>query len=112
MSKNRNNYGSFYKPQPKEVSNEKIEEAIVKEEVAEALMEETPEEESKVEEPVILKVTNTKRVNFRKAPNKDATILSVLSEGNEVEMINKPSPEWYKVKVNDKVGFIMAQYLK
>ena len=119
MSKGKN-YNNFYKKKEepiKEVAevsyDNKTEEIVTEEEVSEAPVEEEKTEEPEVEMPkTTLKVANTKKVNFRKAPNKNANIISVLSEGTEVKMIGRPMPEWYEVEVNNQIGFIMAQYLK
>lgn len=115
---NNKNYGSFYNK--KDTSKEtvevsydnKTEEIVTKEEVSKAPVEEEKAKEPEVEKQITLKVVNTKRVNFRKIPNKDGKVLSILSEGTEVKKISRPLPEWYEVEINGQVGFIMARYLK
>ena len=116
MSKNKG-YNNFYnKPRKEETVNEEIKEVQTAEETAEVLQEETQAEEEKVEtvqEPIrqFAIVSGAKRVNMRKAPNKDAAILKVLDENTEVELL-KVDRTWSQIGYQGEVGYMMTMYLK
>lgn len=53
----------------------------------------------------------TGSVNFRSKPNTSSTIYENLKEGTQVLAISKYSDNWYKVKYNNKTGYMSAKYL-
>ena len=116
MSKNKG-YNNFYnKPRKEETVNEEVKEVQAIKETTEILQEETPAEEKKVE--AVQKsirqfaiVSGAKRVNMRKAPNKDAEILKVLNENTEVELL-KVDRTWAQIGHQGDVGYMMTMYLK
>ena len=119
MSKNKD-YRKFYnKPKKEETVNEPVQEEIKEvqtiEETAETPQEESPVEEQKVEESTIrkAKVVGAARVNVRQNHSKDATVLTVLSENAEVEILDSSNPSWEKVKTpSGAIGYMMSQFLK
>ena len=116
MSKNKG-YNNFYnKPRKEETVNEEVKEVQTVEEAVEVPQEETPAEEKKVEavqESIrqFAIVSGAKRVNMRKAPNKDAEILKVLDENTEVELL-KVDRTWAQIGHQGDVGYMMTMYLK
>lgn len=116
MSKNKG-YNNFYnKPRKEETVNEEVKEVQTVEETVEVSQEETPAEEKKVEtvqESIrqFAIVSGAKRVNMRKAPNKDAAILKVLDENTEVELL-KVDRTWAQIGHQGEVGYMMTMYLK
>lgn len=113
MSKNRN-YSSYYKsPQTEEPKNE-VEEVRTVEEVTEQpeVVHETLKEETKEAIKQYAIVSGAKRVNLRKASHKDATILTVLNEGERVEVIEEANPTWSHVHYKDYDGFMMTMFLR
>ena len=53
----------------------------------------------------------TGSVNFRSKPNTSSTIYKNLKEGTQVLAISKYSDNWYKIKYNNKTGYMSAKYL-
>lgn len=60
-------------------------------------------------------IVNTKFVRLRKFPSQSAQVLSVLTESNTIEILEKTSG-YYQVKVNiigkDVIGYVSEDYLK
>ena len=116
MSKNKG-YNNFYnKPRKEETVNEEVKEVQTAEETVEVSQEETPAEEKKVEavqEPIrqFAIVSGAKKVNMRKAPDKDAAILKVLEDNTEVELL-KVDRTWTRIGHQGDVGYMMTMYLK
>lgn len=117
MSKNKG-YNNFYnKPRKEETVNEEVKEVQTVEETVKVSQEETPAEEKKVEAvqaPIRRQfaiVSGAKRVNMRKAPDKDAAILKVLDENTEVELL-KVDRTWAQIGHQGEVGYMMTMYLK
>lgn len=121
MSKNKQ-YNNFYKSHAKEdKKNEEIKEVQAAEETVEVPQEETPSEEEKVEDissddrgPIrqFAIITGAKRVNMRKAPNKDADILRVLDENTEVELLGIHDRTWFEIGYQGETGYMMGMYLR
>jgi uncharacterized protein YgiM (DUF1202 family) len=117
MSKNRNNYREFYKPQRVEEStHETVEEVQAVKEAAEASQEEATAEESKVEdiqEPVrkFAVIGGAEKVNLRQQPNKDAKIIKAYPKGTEVEVLETVNKAWAKIAIKEQIGYMMSQYL-
>lgn len=124
MSKG-NNYQKYYnRHKNEEAVNEPIvkpqtEEVHAAEETAEVPQEErhceASAEEQKMEEfkPKTATVIGAKRVNMRCDASKDAPVLTVLSEGKEVRIVEKSSDGvWSRIQCNGKYGFMMSQFLK
>ncbi len=57
-------------------------------------------------------VTTTTRVNVRKTASETADKLATVNEGTKLELIEKQSNGWTKVKYNDTTGFIKSEYLQ
>ena len=53
----------------------------------------------------------TGSVNFREKPSTSSTIYDTLSEGVKVFVISKYSDNWYKIKYNNKTGYMSSKYL-
>ena len=51
-------------------------------------------------------------VNLRQSPSKTASIITRITIKSEVELIEKTSTDWYKVKYGKYEGYMMAKYLK
>ena len=78
-------------------------------------VEETPVEEPVVEEPVekaVLGVTvNCQKLNLRPAPSKDNQAIASIMRGTGLEVLEDLG-DWYKVKFNDKTGYVMKEFTK
>lgn len=124
MSKNKC-YNNFYKKPHQE---EPVNEAPVEEvQTTEEIKAEAPVEEEKVEEAPTKEVierdleqevgktyaivSGAKKVNMRENPNIEAKVLTVLSMGTKVELIDEIG-NWAEIKYNDEDGFMMKQFLK
>ena len=57
-------------------------------------------------------VTTTTRVNVRKTASETADKLATVNEGTKLELLEKQSNGWTKVKYNDTTGFIKSDYLQ
>ena len=53
----------------------------------------------------------TSDLRLRKEENTSSEIITLLDENDEVEILSK-NGDWYKVKANDKVGFVSKQFIK
>lgn len=53
----------------------------------------------------------TSDLRLRKEENTSSEILTLLDENDEVEILSE-NGDWYKVKANDKVGFVSKQFIK
>ena len=51
-------------------------------------------------------------VNLRSSPSRTAPILTSIKLKQEVELIEKISDDWCKIKYNKYEGYMMAKYLK
>ena len=118
MSKNRNNYTSYYNnPQTEEPKDEApIEEVQTTEETEVEAQTQDPEPEEapkKVAEKDYAEVVGAKRVNLRKATHKDAAVLTTVPAGEKVEVIDSTSnPSWSEVEYKEIRGFMMSMYLR
>ena len=54
----------------------------------------------------------TGSVNFRTQPTSNSNIIDNLAEGTKVTVISKYSDKWYKIKYNNKTGYMSSKYLK
>lgn len=54
--------------------------------------------------------TQNSALNMRATPN--GAIIGSVPKGAKVELIQKTTPDWYKVKYNGKTGFCYSKYLK
>lgn len=120
MSKNRN-YGNYYKnplvEEPKEESIPEVEDTIqeeapIEEPAPEPIVVETEVTPKKVIEKTLAVVTGAKKVNLRKGPSKDDSIIKAIPEKTAVKVLDKSNKDWYKIEVNDNAGFMMSKYLK
>ena len=57
-------------------------------------------------------VYDCKKLNIRKSPNANAQVLFTIPKDTKVKIdLNESTVEWYKVTVNNKVGFCMKKYI-
>lgn len=54
---------------------------------------------------------NSSNTNFRQQPDTGAPYLAKLNRNDEVEILSGPNNGWYQAKYNNKIGYIMAQYV-
>lgn len=54
---------------------------------------------------------NTDTLKLRKEASTDSNVLSLLNLGEKLEVIEKAG-DWYKVKVNNKTGYVSKDYIK
>ena len=119
MSKHKN-YGGYFKPKKEEPINElntSPEEVQTTEEAVETPQEDPEikalEKEVEAPGPILAKVVNAKRVNMRADITKVAPIITTLSEGEEVEILEYSSDKnWAKIEYKSNTGFMMSQFLK
>ena len=88
-----------------EVVPEAPEEAEVQEESTEAETEENTEEEAAT-------VTVKENVRVRKEANTDSAILGTAQTGDELELIEKQSDGWTKVKYKGHTAFVKSDYVE
>lgn len=50
-------------------------------------------------------------VRLRKEPSTDAKIITLLEKGKKVEILSKEN-DWYKIKVNDNIGYVSGSLIK
>ena len=55
--------------------------------------------------------TTTDGVNFRTGASLDASVITTLQTGTNVEMLEHDPTGWSKVRVNDTVGFVRSDFL-
>lgn len=55
-------------------------------------------------------IVNTMTVYIREKPNTDCTILTIVTEDEELEVV-KEGKEWIEVKLDDENGYVNAQYV-
>ncbi|SHJ53163.1 C40 family peptidase [Tepidibacter formicigenes] len=55
-------------------------------------------------------VVNGNNVNLREGNSLESPVIGTLNTGNEVEILDKTS-DWYKVKVNEQVGYIYNSFI-
>lgn len=51
-------------------------------------------------------------LNMRSAPNMSGGVITTIPKGERVELLEKTTAKWYKVKYNGKTGYCWAEYLK
>lgn len=61
---------------------------------------------------LIVTANSGKTVNMRLQPTTTSKIVQAIPLSSEVELIEKTSTTWYKIKYLDKEGYMMAKYLK
>lgn len=61
---------------------------------------------------LIVTATSGKTVNLRQQPSTTSKIIQAIPLTTEVELIEKTSTTWYKVKYLETEGYMMAKYLK
>lgn len=65
------------------------------------------------EESTYLKVDGVKRaLNMRTSPSMDANIILTIPKGERVELVQKTTDKWYRVKYKGVTGYCWAGYLK
>jgi len=61
---------------------------------------------------LIVTASSGKTVNLRKTPNtREHNILYAVPLTTEVDLLEKTSSEWYKVKYKDVEGYMMSKFL-
>ena len=61
---------------------------------------------------LIVTTNSGKTVNMRLQPTTTSKIVQAIPISSEVELIEKTSTTWYKIKYLGKEGYMMAKYLK
>jgi uncharacterized protein YgiM (DUF1202 family) len=87
----------------------KVEQAVASEPVVE---EKKDDKKGSVEKGIVVDCT---RLNIRKEPKKDASVVLLVDAGAELSIIDsdKAKGDWYKVITANKVhGFCMKKYVK
>ena len=56
--------------------------------------------------------TTTANLNMRSSASTKGKILTTLKKGTKVDVVQKQSNGWYKIKVNGKTGYVSGSYLK
>lgn len=71
------------------------------------------EEKTAVPAPMKGIVDNTSLVKLREEPTPDAKVLTTLTKGTKVEILETYRDDFYKVRVNDSTtGYISSKFLK
>ena len=66
--------------------------------------------EASIEYTYAVYTTNTDS-NIRQGPSTSYSIIGVLSQGDEVHVVNTSDSKWYKVNVNGEEGYISSKLL-
>lgn len=61
---------------------------------------------------LIVTANSGKTVNLRQQPSTTSKIIQAIPLTTEVDFIEKTSDQWYKIKYQDKEGYMMAKFLK
>ena len=62
---------------------------------------------------LIVTASSGKTVNMRKTPNtRDHNIIYAVPLATEVDLLEKTSSEWYKIKYKNEEGYMMSKFLK
>lgn len=61
---------------------------------------------------LIVTATTGNTVNMRSKPSTTAAILKSIPLKTKVEIIEKISDDWYKIKYSGQEGYMMAKFLK
>lgn len=117
MSNKNRNYQNYYKQLETEATQEapieeNIEEATITPTEDENLVAETEVTPTKIIQKTAAIVKGSPRVNMRAAANEDAKVLSVISENTAVKIIDDSNEYWFRIEVNGKVGYMMSKFLK
>ncbi|MGN1012462.1 MAG: VanW family protein [Clostridia bacterium] len=54
----------------------------------------------------------TTSLNFRKSPSTDSEVIEILPKGTILNVISKIRNGWYKVELNEKIGYVSGDYIK
>lgn len=60
----------------------------------------------------IVTAQSGKTVNLRLTPSQTSSIILAVPIGTEVELVEKSSDEWYKIKYKEAEGYMMSKFLK
>lgn len=77
--------------------------------------EEVQAEVNKLLKPSVIMLTVTgvnHALNMRNAPGMSGAIINTIPLGKQVELLQKTTDKWYKVKYNGKIGYCWSGYLK
>lgn len=61
---------------------------------------------------LIVTANKGKTVNMRQEPSTSAKIVQAIPLTSEVDLIEKTSPDWYKIKYKNTEGYMKAEFLK
>ena len=69
------------------------------------------------QEPMVGKIVNSKKVNFRKSPEATSEVLSILDINDEVLILdmynNEPNADqWTRVDNKGVIGYVMSKYIQ
>ena len=53
----------------------------------------------------------TANLNMRSSTSTSSSIIATIPKGTKIEIIEKTSSTWYKVKYNNKTGYVSSQYV-
>lgn len=56
-------------------------------------------------------IVNTDALNVRSAPLKDAKVLWILEEEEQVDILEDSSREWYHIQLDGMSGYVYAEYI-
>ena len=54
----------------------------------------------------------TTSLNFRKSPSTDSEVIEILPKETILNVISKIRNGWYKVELNEKIGYVSGDYIK
>lgn len=113
MSKNKN-YGSYYKnplvENPVEDTHDIVD--VTEPEIKEEAVVETQVTPTEVIQKTAAVVKGAKRVNIRSAASKESSVIVSVPENTAVKIIDDSNKCWLKIEFEDKVGYMMSQFLK
>ena len=61
---------------------------------------------------LIVTATSGRTVNMRVQPTTTSAIIQAIPISTEVELLEKTTSTWYKIKYGEAEGYMMAKYLK
>ena len=57
------------------------------------------------------KGVTTANLNMRTSASTSASIITTIAKGSTVEIVDKSTPNWYKVKYNGQTGYVSREYV-
>ena len=61
---------------------------------------------------ITAEILTIKKVNLREQPNSNSKVLKKIKSGIKIEILKKENTNWYKVKLDNIIGYMKGDLLK